>query len=103
MREAYFAKPEPRPVFARGGPAGRITVLVEGNHIQVHVRHVARYSLYIARTLLDMTRPVEVRTNGEVSFRGRVEPDLAFLLEQAGRDQDRTMLYLGKITVDLRK
>jgi poly(3-hydroxybutyrate) depolymerase len=102
VEEGYFAKPEPRPVLAREAPSGRIQVQVEGNRIDVQVRHVARYSLYLSRDLVDLDQPVEVVTNGEVSYQGLVEPDIAFTLAQAGRDQDRTMLYAAKVTVELR-
>jgi predicted esterase len=101
--EDAFGKSKPEPWFVRKDPAGRIAVACEGNRIAVRVRNVARYTLYISRDLFDVGQPIEVSTNGKGSFKGMVEPDTVFMLARAAEDCDRTMVFWGKIEIDLRK
>jgi poly(3-hydroxybutyrate) depolymerase len=87
------------PLFKRTGPAGRIEVNAKGNRVDVTVRGVARYTLFVQRGMFDLNQPIAVITNGAQSFNARVKPDLAFMLEQAAEDNDRTAIYCSKIEV----
>jgi predicted esterase len=87
------------PIFKRTGPAGRLDVKAKGNRIDVVARAVARYTLFIRRGAFDLDQPIEVVTNGTESFHARVKPDLAFMLEQAAEDDDRSAVYCAKIEV----
>ena len=98
-----FPVPElPRvPLFKRTRPAGRVDVKVSGNRIDVTARGVARYTLLIRREMFDLDRPIQVFTNGAESFNARVKPDLDFMLEQAGEDDDRSAVYSAKIEIQV--
>jgi predicted esterase len=98
-----FPVPElPRvPLFKRTLPAGRVEVKASGNRIDVTARAVARYTLLIRREMFDLDRPIQAFTNGAESFNARVKPDLAFLLEQAGEDDDRSAIYSAKIEIQV--
>ncbi|MFI5456702.1 MAG: PDZ domain-containing protein [Isosphaerales bacterium] len=103
MRSFQFEVPElPRtPVFKRTRPAGRLEVKANGNRIDVTARAVARYTLLIRRGTFDLDQPIQVVTNGVESFHARVKPDLAFMLEQAAADDDRSAVYCAKIEVNV--
>ncbi len=101
--EGRFADPAPRPVLARDETAGRIAVRADGNRVEVRTRNVARYTLFVSRDLFDVRKPLTVTTNGRASFEGFVAPDAAFMLERASADEDRTMVFWGKIEIDARK
>jgi hypothetical protein len=92
-----------QPAFTRTVKAGRISARREGNRVDVLVRNVAKYTLYFSRDHIDAEKPVEIRTNGALSFKGMVESDPAVMLELAAEDDDRTMVFWGKVEVDLRK
>jgi hypothetical protein len=89
------------PLFKRTGPAGRLEVKASGNRIDVTARGVARYTLLIRREMFDLDRPIQVFTNGAESFNARVKPDLAFMLEQAAEDDDRSAVPCAKIEVQV--
>lgn len=93
----------PIDAFRRGAPSGRIEIEKRGNEVEVRTRGVRRYTLLISPESFDLDRPVLVRSNGRESFRGRVSPDLEFLLERAAIDSDRTMLFAAALTIDLRQ
>jgi len=101
MRSFRVDVPElPRvTIFKRTGPAGRLEVKANGNRIDVTARGVARYTLLIRRGTFDLDQPIQVVTNGAESFHARVKPDLAFMLEQAAQDDDRSAVYCAKIEV----
>lgn len=98
-----FPVPElPRvPLFKRTLPAGRVEVKATGNRIDVTARAVARYTLLIRREMFDLDRPIQLFTNGAESFNDRVKPDLDFLLEQAGEDDDRSAVYIARIEIQV--
>jgi predicted esterase len=98
-----FPVPElPRmPLFKRAGHAGRVDVRASGNRIDVTARAVARYTLLISREMFDFDRPIQVFTNGAESFNAQVKPDLDFMLEQAGEDDDRSAVYSAKIEIQV--
>jgi enterochelin esterase-like enzyme len=90
------------PIFKRTGLAGRLEVNAKGNRIEVTARAVARYTLLIRRGLFDLDQPIQVVTNGALSFHARVNPDLGFLLEQATEDDDRSAIFCARIEVTVR-
>ena len=89
------------PLFKRTGPAGRIDVKAMGNRVDVTVRSVARYTLLIRREMFDLDLPIQLFTNGAESFNALVKPDLDFMLEQAGEDDDRSAVYTAKIEIQV--
>ncbi len=87
------------PIFKRRGLAGRLEVNANGNRIEVTARAVARYTLLIRRGMFDLDQPIQVVTNGALSFHARVKPDVGFLLEQAAEDDDRSAIFCARIDV----
>ncbi|MCE9637378.1 MAG: hypothetical protein K8T90_16865 [Planctomycetes bacterium] len=79
----------------------RIEAERDGNRIDVRTSGVARYSVLVSPDMLDLKKEIEVRTNGKLSFRGKVEPDARVILEEARRFVDRTLLFVARIAVDV--
>jgi pimeloyl-ACP methyl ester carboxylesterase len=75
----------------------------EGNRIEVKTERVQRYSLFLNDQLIDLTKPLTVITNGEVSFEGLVTPSREVLLRQARFRQDSRVLFPIHLTVTVRK
>ncbi len=88
-------------MFRRTRPSGRVDLARTGNRIDVATWGVRRYTLLLSPDEIDFGRPVTVVTNGTTSFEGRVERDVATLLRWAARDNDRTALFGGEITIDV--
>jgi len=42
-----------------------------------------------------------VRVNGALAFTGIVKPDLRFMLEQALADEDRSIVYRARLSIDV--
>ncbi len=87
------------PIYKRSGPAGRLEVKANRNRIDITARAVASYTLFVQRGMFDLDQPIQVMTNGVETFNARVKPDLAFMLEQAAEDDDRSAIYCAKIEV----
>jgi hypothetical protein len=87
------------PLYPRQKPSGLIRVHADGNRVDVQVRGVARYSLFLNSQQFDFTRPLQVITNGSQSFNAVPAADLGFMLRQAAADDDRTMVYRGIVQV----
>ncbi|MCI0741529.1 MAG: PDZ domain-containing protein [Gemmataceae bacterium] len=88
-----------QPVLKRKLLSGAAEARVQGNRIDVMVRNVARYTILIDREQFDLSKPIQVVTNGKESFQGIVEPDVRFLLTQFGADNDRSTVYCACIEV----
>ena len=71
----------------------------EGNRVEVQTDHVRRYSLFLNETLIDLTKPLTVITNGEVSFSGTVTPSVETLLRQARLRQDPQRLFTIHLSI----
>ena len=73
------------------------------NRIEVKAERVRRYSLFLNDQLIDISQPLTVLTNGQVSFEGPVTPSLETLLRQARLRQDPRQLFPIHITVTVQK
>ena len=71
----------------------------EGNTIHVRTKHVKGYTLLLDDKLVDMDKPIEVRTNGIVSFKGKLERDVAFMLEWLRRYHDASELFSAYLRI----
>ena len=88
-----------QPVLKREQPAGAVEARVQGNRIEVKTRNVAKYTVLVNREQFDLSKPIQLFTNGKESFQGIVEPDVRFLLTQFAADNDRTTIYCARIEV----
>jgi hypothetical protein len=64
-------------------------------------RNVAAFDLWLGVGSVDFAAPVTVTVNGSEVLRKVVAPDVAFLLERALEDDDRTMLYGAGLSIDV--
>jgi len=73
--------------------------IVGTNRIEVSTERVRRYSIFLNDRLIDVSKPVTVLTNGQVSFKGAVMPSLETLLRQARLRQDPRELFSVQLTI----
>jgi len=73
------------------------------NRIEVKTERVQRYSLFLNEQLIDVSKPLTVVTNGEVSFQDTVTPSLELLLRQARLRQDPRQLFSMHVIITVPK
>jgi hypothetical protein len=98
-----FPEQKSRAAYRRTKTTGSVEAKTDANTINVKVSNVAKYTLLVNREQFDLSQPIKVLTNGEVTFSAVVKPDLVFMLEQYARDNDRTMVYCAKIEITVPK
>lgn len=76
--------------------------IVAPNRIEVRAERVRRYSIFVSDRLIDLSKPLTVLTNGQVSFEGAVTQSLETLLRQARLRQDPHELFPAYLTIVLR-
>jgi hypothetical protein len=86
-------------MFARTWPSGRIDVRRTGNTFEARTRGVAGFRLLLSRAVVDFSKPVIVRVNGETVHEGPVIEDVDTLLTWHAQDDDRTMLYTAELPI----
>ncbi len=80
----------------------RLTAQVTGpNRIDVQTDHVRQYVLYLNDELVDLSKPVLITTNGQVSFEGVVAPQVDTLLRQARLRHDPAQLFPAQVTISV--
>lgn len=84
-----------------GAASGKVALSRTDNRIEVQARGVARFRLLLSPRQFDLSRPVEVLTNGVTSYRGTVERSPETLLRWMARDNDRTMLFAAEISIEV--
>jgi len=77
--------------------------IVTPNRIEVATKRVRRYSLFLNSQLIDVSKPLTVLTDGQMSFEGTVTPSLAILLGQARLRQDPHQLYPIHVMIPVQK
>ena len=73
--------------------------IVSSNRIEVSAVRIRRFSLFLNDRLIDLSKPLTVVTNGQVSFNGTVTPSLDTLLHQARLRQDPRQLFSVQIII----
>ncbi len=82
-----------------GALSGKITLVRNENRVDVETRGVARYLLLLSPRQFDLSRPIEVLTNGATSYAAKVERSSETLLRWTARDNDRGMLFAAEISI----
>lgn len=77
--------------------------IVGPNRIEVKAERVQRYSLFLNDQLVDVSKPLTVLTNGQVSFEGPVTPSVETLLRQARLREDPRQLFPIHLTIVVQK
>jgi hypothetical protein len=83
------------------GSFARVRARRDGNRIDLETRGVKRLVVLASDAMLDLSKPVEVRANGRLSFRGAVPNDARAILEEARLFKDRTAVFHARIPVDV--
>jgi predicted esterase len=86
-----------------GALSGKISLVKNDNRVEVQAKGVARYLLLISPRQFDLSRPIEVSTNGTSSYSGKVDANAATLLRWTARDNDRTMLFAAEVPIAVSK
>lgn len=71
------------------------------NRIEVKTDRVRQYTLFLNQDLVDLSQPVVITTDGQVSFEGVVTPQVDTLLRQARLRQDPGQLYPVQLTLSV--
>lgn len=81
-------------------PASIGADILQGNKIAIRAFGVRNVVIWLERNMIDWTRDVSVTVNGRTPFGFRpvmMEPDLHLMFENVYRNQDRKMLFLGRL------
>ena len=73
------------------------------NKITVTTRNVARFTLWLHPRMVDVSKAVAIRVDGQVRFEDRVKPSLATALESYERRRDWAMIYPIKIELGINR
>ena len=60
-----------------------------------------RYTLFLNDQLVDLSKPVTIVTNKQVSFEGMVVPTVETLLRQARLRQDARQLFPAQLSIQV--
>jgi hypothetical protein len=83
-----------RRVYARLDAA-----IVGVNRIEVTTERIRRFSLFLNDQLIDVSKPLTVLTNGQVTFNGPVTASVEVLLRQARLRRDVRQLFPIHLTI----
>jgi len=86
---------------ARAGMAvlnGKIT----GSTVRVKTKHIIGYTVLLSDRMLDLDEPLDIYTNGKLSFSGKAARSLPFMLEWARRHRDPGMVFSSHVRVVVR-
>ena len=73
------------------------------NRIEVEAGLIQRYTLFLNDQLVDVSQPVTVVTNHQVSFEGMVTPTVETLLRQARARKDPRQLFTAQLPIQVSK
>jgi pimeloyl-ACP methyl ester carboxylesterase len=76
-------------------------VFVENNSISVTVHNLKQVSVWLARDMIDFTRPANISVNGVNRWMNKkIEPSLPTLMEDFYARCDRQRIYFAKVDID---
>ncbi len=75
--------------------------IVGPNTIEVRTIRIKHYTLFLNKALVDFSKPIFVKTNGEESFEGMIEPSMEVMLQEARQRVDRHSLYSARLAIKL--
>lgn len=77
--------------------------IVTPSRIEVSTKHVQRYSVFLNDQLIDVSKPLTILTDGQVSFEGMVKSSLGTMLRQERLRQDPRQLFPIHIAIAIQK
>jgi len=90
-------------LFPRKRLFGQIEVFKNGNTVYVKTKNVRKYSLLISPKHFDFNKPIEVYTNGVLSFNSIIQKKMAIMLKYYTEDNDREMLFASELEIKVGK
>jgi len=90
-------------LFPRNRLFGQIEVSKNGNTVYVKTKNVIKYSLLISPKHFDLNKPIEVYTNGVLSFNSIIQKNMAIMLKYYSEDNDREMLFASELEIKVGK
>jgi hypothetical protein len=80
---------------------GNLYGRIQEGTINITYRNFKKLTVWLARDMIDFSKPLTVRINGEPRLSNqRVQPSLRTLLEDLHQRSDRQRLYWAKIEFD---
>jgi predicted esterase len=83
-------------------PAPEVKASVTGQTIDFTATGAKQITFYIDETLLDLEKPIKVKSGGAILFDGEAKPTFDVILETWKGREDRELLYCAKIVVDIK-
>jgi len=84
------------------GKASFDVEIKKNNLIEIKSEGVGRLTLYLNKSLLDLSKPVTVVANGKEVYKGMVKTDKQVLLEGVKAREDRAMTFWAKLPVSIK-
>jgi len=94
---------KPDTLFQRTKFFGQIEINKLGNKVFIKTQNIKKYTLLISPDHFDLSKPIEVYTNGLLSFEGVLPKELKTLLNYYIEDNDRSMLFSNEINITVGK
>ena len=101
--EGKFPEVKETALFRRTEKFGSIKAEIKENTIDVKVKHIEKFELFISHKQFDLKKPIIVMVNGVKYFAGIVKPNVKFMLAQFCVDNDRKMIFDAKLTITVKK
>jgi len=77
-------------------------VLAEGqNLVQVETSKVMRFTVLVSDEMFDLEREIVIHVNGKEAFAGKVGYDAKAILEEARNFNDRKLVFVNRVTVEV--
>lgn len=81
----------------------KLEVQIRGeSRIEVTTERIRRYTLFLNSQLVDLSKPITVVTNGQVSYEGHITLNLETLLREARRRGDFERLFPIQLSIDVK-
>jgi dienelactone hydrolase len=95
--------PEPQNylVFKRDRPSARADVTFIGNRVDIRASRVGALRVLVHPDMVNLAENLVITVNGKAVRDARVEPDLAFMIENFLENRDRKLLYVAEVKIDL--
>ncbi|MCD4658340.1 MAG: PDZ domain-containing protein [Planctomycetes bacterium] len=82
---------------------GSIKAESKGNTIDLKVKNIEKFELFISDKQFDVMKPITVFINGEKYLNEIIRPSIRFMLTQFCSDNDRKMIYFARLTITVKK
>jgi hypothetical protein len=99
--EGRIPPPEEYLIFKRERPSARAEATVAGNRVDVRASRLGAFTVYVHPDMFNLDENVVVTVDGNVAFDAKVEPDVAFMLQNFLEHRDRKALYVASIKIEL--